>query len=668
MIEVNIFARNIDQSGDVPAIFSTNAALDLVNTAYGITIVNQVDTGGSLTMTLCNTNPYRNNILPLTTEITVYVTSQQGDSGVTQCVFRGRVTDISTNFYLEKVVTCEGSIGYLEDILVKPIDPYVNAIRSYTNSCNAATKTYNDKVKQYEYWYKNDYIDNEKYTLWTNNAKTLYNKQVDAATEGKFKALTSITYDNYLSSIVTQYRNRCHPSRIVTLGVKNNDRCWSILKNKLIYASTLYDDQKEYYEDKINTIIDDINTLDSNYKAGKYDRDEYVSKRADKEVKYKTYSDALEAAKKVYQEQSKWGDEPARFPSCLSAITDTIINDRAMGIYMDYDLNEATISSAPLYETDKKIILKRNLLDYSIDYSANGVKTVVIPVGRDASNNDVYLSDFSMKGSGASKFGYIEVVEDREDIVIDSSSSTWGKQVENDLRNAGTEALNTLPTELSPVVTVKAIDMGYVKIQNENEDEYTLPPIKVGDEVTIVDNVHEIPGKFVCTRVSLDIDSFENSEYDFTVIDSMDAYWYFKNARGNTTKSTSEDKKISSILPNLDKGGLDDTKHVQEVRVDSKDTILAYNPDEEEDTEESPKVTRVSDNKVIIEYGSEGDDNYRKIVYTADGEGDERTNFKKTVTSNKSEITDDTDNADSTTDKKDDTTDATGGNNDTDNT
>ena len=47
MIEVNIYARNIDQSGDVPAIFSTNAKLDLVNTAYEITVSNQVDTRGT---------------------------------------------------------------------------------------------------------------------------------------------------------------------------------------------------------------------------------------------------------------------------------------------------------------------------------------------------------------------------------------------------------------------------------------------------------------------------------------------------------------------------------------------------------------------------------------------------------------------------------------------
>ena len=122
MIEVDIYARNIGQSGDVPAIFSTNAKLDLVNTAYDIKVSNQVDTGGTLSMTLCNTNPYRGNIFPLTTEISVYITSHQGDSGVTQCVFRGRVTDITTNFYLEKVITCEGAIGYLEDILVNTIN------------------------------------------------------------------------------------------------------------------------------------------------------------------------------------------------------------------------------------------------------------------------------------------------------------------------------------------------------------------------------------------------------------------------------------------------------------------------------------------------------------------------------------------------------------------
>ena len=166
--------------------------------------------------------------------------------------------------------------------------------------------------------------------------------------------------------------------------------------------------------------------------------------------------------------------------------------------------------------------------------------------------------------------------------------------------------------------------------------------------------MHEIPGTFVCTKVSLDIDSFEDSEYDFAVINPMDAYWYFKNARGNTTKSTSEDKKISSILPSIEKaGGLDDTKHVQEVRVEGKDHIDAYNPELDDGVTESPKITRVSDNEVSIEYGSEGDDNYRKIVYTADGEGDERMNFKKSVTSNKTEITDGT---------QDDTTDITGGN------
>ena len=76
MIEVNIYARNIDQSGDVPAIFSTNAKLDLVNTPYDIKASKQVDTGGTLNMTLCNTNPYRGNIFPLTTEILVYITSR----------------------------------------------------------------------------------------------------------------------------------------------------------------------------------------------------------------------------------------------------------------------------------------------------------------------------------------------------------------------------------------------------------------------------------------------------------------------------------------------------------------------------------------------------------------------------------------------------------------
>lgn len=75
-------------------------------------IVKELDKSGSFVFSLFPDHLFYNRIVLLRTEVVVYKSGR--------IVFRGRVIDETVDYWNNKVLTCEGELGYFQDSIVRP--------------------------------------------------------------------------------------------------------------------------------------------------------------------------------------------------------------------------------------------------------------------------------------------------------------------------------------------------------------------------------------------------------------------------------------------------------------------------------------------------------------------------------------------------------------------
>lgn len=75
-------------------------------------ITKELDKSGSFVFSLYPDHPYYDRCILLRTEVVVYKSGR--------IVFRGRIIDEVTDYWNNKVLTCEGELGYLQDSIIRP--------------------------------------------------------------------------------------------------------------------------------------------------------------------------------------------------------------------------------------------------------------------------------------------------------------------------------------------------------------------------------------------------------------------------------------------------------------------------------------------------------------------------------------------------------------------
>ena len=105
-------------------------------------VVNQLNKAGSFGFTVTSSNPMYDSIYRIGTNI--YVTKDES------CIFYGRVLDVVRDSYNSKIVTCEGALAFLNDIVIEPftyssatgyvtgstlVSHFTNVIGKYNSGC-----------------------------------------------------------------------------------------------------------------------------------------------------------------------------------------------------------------------------------------------------------------------------------------------------------------------------------------------------------------------------------------------------------------------------------------------------------------------------------------------------------------------------------------------------
>lgn len=104
-----------DESYDIKEIYSPER-LSEGYAAYNMKLDKELNRAGSFSFTIAKSHPLYNDITQLGT--TVYV-KKNGE-----CIWAGRVLNISRDMYLNKNIQCEGALAFLGDIIIRPFKYY----------------------------------------------------------------------------------------------------------------------------------------------------------------------------------------------------------------------------------------------------------------------------------------------------------------------------------------------------------------------------------------------------------------------------------------------------------------------------------------------------------------------------------------------------------------
>ena len=146
-----------------------------------------------------------------------------------------------------------------------------------------------------------------------------------------------------------------------------------------------------------------------------------------------------------------------------------------------------------------------NMLDISEYINADEVFTVLIPLGAKQGSTDERLTIASVNGgndyiwdsTAVSLFGYVWKVQTWDDVTVASNLLTKGQSY---LANG---------IQMSVSLKMKAVDL---HLANANVER-----IHLGDYVRVLSLPHNLDQHFQCTKITLDLVSPANSEYNFGV-------------------------------------------------------------------------------------------------------------------------------------------------------
>ena len=141
----------------------------------------EVNKSGSFTFSLYPDHPFYDSLVKLKTVITVY---KRG-----RILFRGRILNDVTDYWNNKVITCEGELGFLQDSIIRPFvfqGSPTNFFKKLISEHNAQVDDFKKfKVGAVTIVDSNDYIYRSS-TLYENTLKSLKSRLPESALGGYF--------------------------------------------------------------------------------------------------------------------------------------------------------------------------------------------------------------------------------------------------------------------------------------------------------------------------------------------------------------------------------------------------------------------------------------------------------------------------------------------------
>lgn len=164
-------------------------------------------------------------------------------------------------------------------------------------------------------------------------------------------------------------------------------------------------------------------------------------------------------------------------------------------IYLDYKATSGGNNS-------QLIKFGSNMLDMSTFINAAEVKTVLIPLGANDSNNQPITiksvnnnKDYVQSDTAVALFGRIEVCEKWEDVNTPSI-----------LLQRANARISELISEAT-TLTIKAVDLSLIDVDTER--------LKLGEYNRVVSAPHDLDAYFQCTKISIDMANPSRNVYTF---------------------------------------------------------------------------------------------------------------------------------------------------------
>lgn len=144
-------------------------------------VVKEPDKSGSFVFSLFPDHPHYSSIILMRTEVVVYKSGR--------IVFRGRAIDEVTDYWNNKVLTCEGELGYLQDSVVRPFKftgTPEELFRQFISAHNAQVDAFKRfKVGSCTVIDPNGYITREN-TAYESTLSNMTSRLLEDATGGHF--------------------------------------------------------------------------------------------------------------------------------------------------------------------------------------------------------------------------------------------------------------------------------------------------------------------------------------------------------------------------------------------------------------------------------------------------------------------------------------------------
>lgn len=206
--------------------------------------------------------------------------------------------------------------------------------------------------------------------------------------------------------------------------------------------------------------------------------------------------------------------ESKEYPDILTEITDQLVNSGINGYLVpSYEDDKFAFTLSYLDEPGKVssqvIRFGENLLDFSEYIDASNVFTVLIPLGAQAENEDGSEGDLLTIASVNDGKDYIE---NREAIGLFGRivrTYKWDEETNPYNLKTNGEALLDSNVSMSVTLTISAVDL---RLLNVNVDA-----LECGDRVRVVSPPHGVDAYFLCSKIVLDLENPDNSQYTFGV-------------------------------------------------------------------------------------------------------------------------------------------------------
>lgn len=150
----------------------------------------------------------------------------------------------------------------------------------------------------------------------------------------------------------------------------------------------------------------------------------------------------------------------------------------------------------------------KNLMDFTENVSAEEVATVIVPLGAEKKSGDTVIGRVNLKDD-LPGYGHEYVTDSNAQQIFGSICKivTWDEVTDpNELYALAVDHLSKSITTAT-TITLRAIDLSLININYES--------IKVGDGIRVISEPHGIDDIFQCVKISYDILSPDNSEYEF---------------------------------------------------------------------------------------------------------------------------------------------------------